>query len=36
MVIAFAMLSSVHTQIDRPAGAGMVVPVMMQCGEHVS
>jgi hypothetical protein len=29
------MLSSVHTQIDRPAGAGMVVPVMMQRREHV-
>ena len=25
---------SVHTQIDRPAGAGVVVPVMMQRDEH--
>ena len=23
-------------RLDRPAGAGMVVPVMMQRGEHVA
>ena len=34
--VAFRESRSVHTQINRPAGAGVVVPVMMQRSEHLN